>query len=108
MVSHHGDPSLGISGKIAVQCFNLATCRTDRLYHNCSHTSQRTAQKDRALVETLAFRHIRVVHDECAMCPNGMKFSVSLILKPRGRDALVYRATELAGQEGVHLAVTCR
>jgi hypothetical protein len=107
-VSHHGDPSLGISGKIAVQCFNLATCRTDRLYHNCSHTSQRTVGKGRALVETLAFRHIRVVHDECAMFPNGMKFSVSLILKPRGRDTLVYRATELAGQEGVHLAVACR
>jgi hypothetical protein len=107
-VSHHGDPSLGISGKIAVQCFNLATCRTDRLYYNCSHTSQRTVRKGRALVKKLASRHIRVVQDECAMFPNDMKLSVSLILKPRGRDTLVYRATELAGQEGVHLAVACR
>jgi hypothetical protein len=54
------DLSLRISGKIAVQCFNLAMCRSDQLHYNCSHTSQRTVGKGRTLVETFAFRHIGV------------------------------------------------
>ena len=42
-----------------------------------------------ALIETLGFRHIGVVHDEYAVSPDGMKMLASLIsqLRCRGADS---------------------
>jgi len=40
-----------------------------------------------ALIETLGFRHIGVVHDEYAVSPDGMKPSGSSISQPRWNDA---------------------
>lgn len=40
-----------------------------------------------ALIETLGFRHIGVVHDEYAVSPDGMKAFGFSISQPRWRDA---------------------
>jgi hypothetical protein len=50
----------------------------------------------RALIETLGFRHIGVVHDEYAVSPNGMKmFGVLDLANRDGRLSFLARLAQL-------------